>query len=92
LAGIVKVKKHSLDQDTARERAEEIVKKLESKYGIKYSWKGDDRLSFEGKGAKGTVELNQGEVKVSVDLSFLLKPMKGKIEQAIDDQFDKKFS
>jgi len=91
MATIDRRKNHSLDDATARERAEEIAGKLKEKYGIGYNWQSDNALAFKGKGVTGRVELAPGAVSVSVDLALMLRPMKGKITEAIDKQLDKKF-
>jgi len=91
MATIEKRKNHSLDDAAAREQAEAIAGKLKQKYGIGYSWQGDASLSFKGKGVTGRVDLSPGAVAVSVDLALMLRPMKGKIAEAIDQQLEKRF-
>ena len=92
MATIEKQRSHSLDDATARERAEAIAGKLKDKYGIGYAWQGSNALTFKGKGVTGRVELVPGSVAVSVDLALMLRPMKGKIAEAIEQQLEKKFA
>lgn len=78
---------HWLGKDEAREAAEGIARRLESKLDVKYRWEGDD-LRFERTGAKGRIHVADGAVRVEVDLGMMLRPMKGKVEQKIHQYLD----
>jgi putative polyhydroxyalkanoate system protein len=83
---------HTLGLDTAKAKAEELAKGLEQKIGIQWRWQGDD-IAFEAasgvaKGAKGTVAVDASNIRVAIDLPFLLKAMKGTIEQKVNDKLD----
>jgi putative polyhydroxyalkanoate system protein len=56
MARITVERPHALGKDKAREKAELLAEKLGDKYGIEHTWNGDI-VSLEGKGAKGTVEV-----------------------------------
>lgn len=87
MATIDITRKHSIGKDKAREAAEGIAKRLESKLDIKYRWAGDD-LKFERSGAKGNIHVTDDEVRVAIDLGMMLRPMKGKIEQKVHQYLD----
>jgi putative polyhydroxyalkanoate system protein len=83
---------HTLDKDEARRRAEALAKGMEEKLGIRWSWDGD-RIRFDvpggaAKGATGTVSVDPAEVRVEVDLPFLLRAVKGTIESKINQKLD----
>jgi putative polyhydroxyalkanoate system protein len=83
---------HTLDKDEARRRAEALAKGMEEKLGIRWSWDGDrirfDAPSGAAKGATGTVSVDPAEVRVEVDLPFLLRAVKGTIESKINQKLD----
>ena len=87
MATIDVTRQHSLGKDKAKEAAEGIAKKLETKLDVKYRWDGDD-LRFERTGAKGRIHVTDDRVRVEVDLSLMLRPMKGKVEQKIHQYLD----
>lgn len=81
---------HTLAKDVARARAEELAKSLETKLGLTWKWSGD-AIRFEApsgaaKGMTGEVAVTDSEVRVTVDLPFLLRVMKGKIEHKIEEK------
>jgi putative polyhydroxyalkanoate system protein len=78
---------HSIGRDGARAAAESIAKKLESKIGVRYAWKGDD-LEFDRTGASGRIRVSDDEVLVQIDLGLMLRPMKGKIERRVHEYLD----
>jgi putative polyhydroxyalkanoate system protein len=87
---------HSLSNDEARKRAEELARSLEEKLGLKWKWDGErqDLLVFwapsgPAKGTEGTVEVSKNDVSVKIDLPFLLRMLKGKVEARVVEKLDK---
>jgi putative polyhydroxyalkanoate system protein len=83
---------HTLDKDEAKRRAESLAKGMEEKLGIRWSWDGD-RIRFDvpsgaAKGATGTVSVDPRDVRVEVDLPFLLRAVKGTVESKINQKLD----
>ncbi len=83
---------HTLDKEEAKRRAEELAKGMEDKLGIRWSWDGD-RIRFDApggaaKGASGTVSVDPSNVRVEVDLPFLLRAIKGTVESKINQKLD----
>lgn len=81
---------HTLAKDVARARAEELAKGLETKLGLTWKWSGD-AIRFEApsgvaKGMTGEVAVTDREVRVTVELPFLLRVMKGTIEHKIEEK------
>lgn len=81
---------HSLPKEEAKKKAEELAKSMESKLGLEWKWVGDNvefnAPSGAAKGTKGTVKVTDAAVSVSVDLPFMLKMMKGTIEDKINEK------
>lgn len=73
---------HSEDQAHARQHANETVEALADKFGMKYQWQ-EDTVKFSGAGAKGFMSVAPGVVEIKIELSLMLRPFKGKIEQEI---------
>ena len=88
MARITVERPHSLGKEKAREKAELLVEKLADKYGIEHQWQGDSVL-LEGKGAKGTVLVEDDLVRVNLDLNFFLSAMSGQIQSEVERQLDK---
>ena len=65
---------------------------MEDKLGIRWRWEGDnikfDAPSGAAKGATGAVSVTPTEVRVEVDLPFLLRAIKGTIEGKINEKVD----
>ena len=83
---------HTLPKDTAKERAEELAKSMETKLGIKWQWEGD-RIRFNApsgaaKGANGVVSVDGSSVRVEIDLPFLLRAIKGTVEGKVNEKLD----
>ena len=83
---------HTLDKEEAKRRAEALAKGLEEKLGITWRWEGD-KIAFNApsgaaKGASGTVHVEPTQVRVEVDLPFLLRAVKGTVESKIQQKLD----
>ncbi len=85
----IKIKRqHHLGRDSARQKVEEIASSLQEKLNAKWAWKGDS-LTFQRSGASGSVDVGDDYVEFNVKLGMLLTPMKGAIENAIQEKVDK---
>ena len=83
---------HTLPLDQAEQKAEEFAKSMETKLGLTWKWAGD-KIIFEApsgaaKGTKGDVQVSSEAVRVTVDLPFMLRVMKGTIESKIHEKLD----
>ncbi len=84
---------HNLSTEDARKRAEELARSLEEKLGLQWKWQGD-RLVFSApsgpaKGTEGSVEVGKADVSVKIDLPFMLRMVKGKVEAKVAEKLDK---
>lgn len=86
-------RQHSVGKEAAKGKAEELAKGMQAKLGIQWKWAGDqikfDAPSGTAKGATGTVSVTDSEVRVEIDLPFLLRPMKGMVEGRVNDELKK---
>lgn len=81
---------HKLDPKKAKAAAHKVIKDLTARYQLVCSWDGDD-VSFERPGVSGLMHVGKSEVRLDVQLSFLMTPLKGSIEQAIHNELDRLF-
>jgi len=83
---------HKLSVEEAKAKAEELAKSMEQKLGLTWSWSGDaiqfTAPSGAAKGTKGEVQVSSAEVRVIVDLPFMLRVMKGSIESKIHEKLN----
>lgn len=85
---VIKVKRnHEMGAKKARSAVEKIAKKLQKDLDAEYHWEGSS-LQFSRSGASGHIDVGDDEVSVEIKLSMLLTPLKGKIEQTIEEQID----
>ena len=83
---------HILPIDTAKQKAEELANSMQTKLGLTWAWAGDS-IKFEApggvaKGTKGEVVVTASQVRVAVDLPFMLRMMKGSIEDKINEKLN----
>jgi putative polyhydroxyalkanoate system protein len=83
---------HTLAKDEAKKRAEELAKGMQAKLGLQWRWEGD-HIRFEApggpaRGTTGTVEVTDSSVRVQIDLPFLLRVLKGKVESKVNEKLD----
>ena len=84
---------HTLPLEDAKKKAEEIAKSMESRFSIVWKWDGDtirfDAPSGAAKGTKGELRVSSKEVRVAIDLPFMLRMLKGTIEDKVNEKLDK---
>jgi putative polyhydroxyalkanoate system protein len=85
-------KAHSLTEEQAREKVDNLGRQLSQKHGLSGRWKSAGLYQFSGMGVSGEVSLEPGRIAVQVDLPFLLSPLKGKVEQKLREGLDREFS
>ena len=92
MATIEITRAHTLSIDDAKKKAEDLAKGMADKFGISWKWDGNtirfDAPSGAAKGTKGEVAVSDKDVKVAIDLPFMLKVMKGTIEQKVKEKLD----
>ncbi len=92
MATIDITKAHSLSLEDAKKKAEELAKSMADRFGITWKWDGNairfDAPSGAAKGTKGEVAVSEKDVRVQIDLPFMLKMMKGTIEGKVKEKLD----
>lgn len=90
MATIDLTKPHSLTLEAAKQKAEDIARSMSDKLGMNWEWAGDtihfDATSGVAKGTKGQVAVTSSDVTVSIDLPFMLRVMKGTIEEKLNEK------
>jgi putative polyhydroxyalkanoate system protein len=81
---------HALPKDEAKKRAEDLARSMQQRLDLEWHWEGD-RILFEAprgaaKGTKGSVDVSDKEVRVQIDLPFLLRVMKGTVESKVHEK------
>ncbi len=82
---------HHMSPADARKAADRMADKLGRKFGLAGDWDGDV-LRFERPGVSGSLAMGPKDLHLVVTLGFLLKAMKGSIEQAIQHEMDELFA
>jgi putative polyhydroxyalkanoate system protein len=85
-------KPHSLSLDDAKKKAEDLAKGMQQRFGLSWKWDGNT-IKFEApsgaaKGTKGEVAVDEKSVRVAIDLPFMLKMMKGTIEEKVTEKLN----
>jgi putative polyhydroxyalkanoate system protein len=80
-------RQHSRGLDAAREQAEKIAQDLSSQFGVTYHWD-DSKLRVKGAGAKGHMIVTADTLDLKLELSFVLRPFKRRIEQEMINYLD----
>jgi putative polyhydroxyalkanoate system protein len=83
---------HALPKDEAKKRAEELAKSMQEKFQLDWRWEGD-AITFNAprgaaKGTKGSVHVTDRDVRVQIDLPFLLRVMKGTVESKVNEKLN----
>ena len=78
---------HTLSHDDAMAIAENLAKSLAERFDVVYSWSGDT-LNFKRSGVKGELTVEPALIHARMELGFLLRPFKGRIEQEIHNHLD----
>ena len=87
MATIEVTRQHRLGLEGARRAVLFVVEHLQRDLNARCEWQGE-RLNFKCPGAEGHIELTETLIQLSVDLSWLLKPARGRIERSINDYLD----
>ena len=90
MATIDITRNHALSIDNAKQKAEELAKGMAQRFGIEWKWDGDtirfDATSGAAKGTKGEVAVSEKNVRVAIDLPFMLRVMKSTIEEKVNEK------
>jgi putative polyhydroxyalkanoate system protein len=88
MADIELTRTHSMGLGDGREAVERVAQQLESDLEVDYQWDGDT-LRFDGAGADGAIEVEADAVRVAINLSAFLQPLRGRIEDEAAQYLDR---
>jgi putative polyhydroxyalkanoate system protein len=83
---------HKFNREDVRNRVQKAASDLSQKYGVKSEWKGQDHLAFSATGVKGGIDIKDSEVEVKIELGFLARALKGKIEEGVNKALDRELA
>ena len=85
------VREHTLGMAAARQLALDWAEEMESEFRMRCTYQEgplQDVVTFEGTGAKGTLQVNGTSFELDVKLGFMLGNFKDKIEAVIRNKLD----
>ena len=89
MADIRMTRDHSVEVEEMKTRVQNIVDEMQSKIGIKGSWRGDT-CTISGKGIKKCdIVITPKDVTFEVTLGMMFKMMKGQIQSQLGSRIDK---
>jgi putative polyhydroxyalkanoate system protein len=77
---------HALPVDEVKKRLQTLADKLSEKYGIAAKWVSDREAEVKRTGVTGKITCTENKVTVFLDLSFVLTPIKEKIETRVKNE------
>jgi putative polyhydroxyalkanoate system protein len=83
--------KHSLSQEEAIRRANQLVGEMGHRVKADIHWNGPI-ATFKGTGFSGRAKLTDHLIALDLELGFLLRPLRGKIEERIERHLQTRFS
>lgn len=83
--------KHSFTREEAMARAQKFVQDASDKMGFKVEWDGPN-AKFKGTGFSGVATVKDYLLVFDLELSLMLRPLKGKIEERITRTLQKRFT
>ena len=85
------VREHTLGMAAARQLALDWAEEMETEFRMRCTYQEgpqQDIVTFEGTGAKGTLQVNAASFELDVKLGFMLGNFKDKIEAVIRKKLD----
>ncbi|MBD8879734.1 polyhydroxyalkanoic acid system family protein [Rhodanobacter sp. 7MK24] len=82
---------HNLPLPEARAVVDKVAARMHEKFDIAGRWEGDV-LHFSRPGVNGQIAVGSDTIRVRAELSLLLSPLKGMVEQEIRRKLDEHFA
>lgn len=79
---------HELSEEEVRKRLTDMEAKLSERYGVKLAWRGN-AADVKGTGVSGTIAIEKQKIAINLKLGLMMKPLSGKIREAMEKQLDK---
>lgn len=91
MSKIVVERQHRLGRAGARDKAQQLAERLAQQYDVSYQWVGDT-LEVQRTGAKGSIEVDEDTVRISLKLGLLLSGLSGTIKRELEEALDKRLA
>jgi putative polyhydroxyalkanoate system protein len=88
MADIELQRDHSLGINDGRAAVQHVADDLQEVLNASYNWDGNT-LHFKGSGASGNIEVAESQIRVNIDLNFLLRPMRSQVEAEAERYLDR---
>jgi putative polyhydroxyalkanoate system protein len=82
----------SVSAEEARRRLEQLSTDLRDRYGLEPVWVSPTEVAIKRSGASGTLRIESGLIRVDVNLSFVLTPLRNEIESRIRHELGELFA
>jgi putative polyhydroxyalkanoate system protein len=83
---------HTLSLDEVKKRLQALADRLSQKYGVDARWVTDCEAHVKRTGVSGKITCSESKVTVALDLSFMLSPIKEKIETRVRQELQSTLS
>ncbi len=87
MAAIDITRNHTLGKTAVKEKVNQVLERIGGSIGLQGAWDGD--VFKITKPATGTFTISDTTVHVEIELSFLQRALKGKIEERINGELTK---
>lgn len=74
---------HQYPTDVLKLKIDEIKKDIENRFEVQSEWENDQILLFSRKGLNGSIEIDDSNFQLKVNLSMMYRMMSSKIENEI---------
>jgi len=91
MSNITLKRKHTIGLAKAKVAAQKVADDLAQEYGMTSRWAGNT-LSFTRSGVDGQLKVTKDEVVLDAKLGFLLSTFRHRIEEHVNDNFDRYFA
>ena len=81
---------HALGEEASLDAARELVDTFAGKLKAAVQWDGC-RATFRGAGFSGAARVEPGRLEVDVELSMVMRPLKGKVEERLRRAVEERF-
>lgn len=83
-------RKHTVGLKRAKVAAQKVADDLAQEYGMESEWDGNV-LRFSRSGVEGALSVSRDSVALDATLGFLLSAFRSRIEQRVNEDFDRYF-
>lgn len=87
MAAIDLRRQHGMSREEALAGADRLAAELRRNYDLNYQWEGN-HLRFKRSGASGWLKVEAETISIHLELGFLLRAFKGRIEQEVSKNLD----